>query len=658
MTLAVVSPYKDLTGNVKMISKQCIAVGGFADIFKGKWTDPSGISTTVAIKVVRAMNVDASKLSASTWETFVRRLNQESELWHRLKHRNLLPFLGISYFKQFGGCPGLIFPYCDFGPVMVYLKHHQANRLTIARQIALGLQYLHNNGVVHGDLKSNNVLIDEHGVPLLADFGHSQLRGHHRFTTTLASTCRYRAPEVIFSEPSAETGMVVPNIMLNEKSDVYSFGMTVLEIFSGKEPYYHFLSEASVVTAVGQGTLPRPDEYPEIPAYFWPIFERLCAFDPNTRFDTTTALHALPQNSSDTAPDSLQVPPMQTTTLVPQYALNPDANAQLSWTASCPPDNKRFPQSHRRFSRAASPVKDLSDRLIINSTLSRLGGYSNVYEGRLLGEHGGAGSIAVAIKIPRPPHGMRADDMAEFQRKFERECCAWHDLDHTNILKFLGIAKVQGHPGLTFVSPYCKNWSVVVYLQATGGPIDRLSLVIGVAEGLSYLHEHDVIHGDLKGYNVLIDDHGRPLLAGFGQSQIVGVDEFTRSPSHSPRHTAPEILLRDIPEDEFSSDGYLPLISTKESDVYSLGMTALEIFSGKRPYFWKANDMTVVMELMQGNLPPSRRYPNIDGPTWQVLSRLWVHAPEERMKSGDALRELKSIHREGTPGVIPSTTTM
>ncbi|KDQ57858.1 hypothetical protein JAAARDRAFT_249735 [Jaapia argillacea MUCL 33604] len=301
------------------------------------------------------------------------------------------------------------------------------------------------------------------------------------------------------------------------------------------------------------------------------------------------------------------------------------------------------------------PPKDLGDRLTIQPTLAKVGGFSDVYEGRLRGERGGA-NIAVAVKFLRSPRDLSPNELADFQRKFQRECRAWQDLDHPNILKFLGVATVDRHPGPTFVSPYCKNGTVMSYIAARPDLIDRLSLVVGVAEGLYYLHENGVIHGDLKGHNVLIDDHGQPLLADFGRSQIDGLNEFTRVPSHSHRHTAPEILLLDIPEDQVSSDGFLPLTATKKSDVYSLGMTALEIFSGKKPYFWKANDPTVVIELAQRNLPPSERYLNIDRPTWQVLSRLWVHQPEGRMKLGEALNQLKLILRQR--GAIHATTSM
>ncbi|KDQ52467.1 hypothetical protein JAAARDRAFT_198117 [Jaapia argillacea MUCL 33604] len=297
-----------------------------------------------------------------------------------------------------------------------------------------------------------------------------------------------------------------------------------------------------------------------------------------------------------------------------------------------------------------TPPKDLCSRLTINPTPPKPGGFSDVYEGWLAGEHGGA-TIAVAIKVLRSPG--RSDQAADFKRKFQRECHAWQYLDHPNILKFLGVATVKERPGPTFVSPYCKNGTVVEYLAGSGDLVDRLSLaslkgfIICTQMGF-FMH------------NVLIDDHGQPLLADFGRSQIVGLDEFTRSPAHSPRHTAPEILLLDIPELQASSDTYVPLTATNESDVYSLGMTALEASLGRSYPPHSRSQLTSRLRFTYARLffgcglhtdiyRKAAKYADmVERTIWQLLSKLWVYAPKERMKLGDALKQLKSMHRQRT----------
>ncbi|KAG9074642.1 hypothetical protein FS749_013775 [Ceratobasidium sp. UAMH 11750] len=105
------------------------------------------------------------------------------------------------------------------GDLSNYIKRHsETDRYQLGAQIAEGLAYLHEAGVVHGDLKASNVLVSEAGVPLLADFGNATLQEYTlKFTGTSTKTAlssRWAAPELL--EGSAAYS--VP-------ADVYALGM-------------------------------------------------------------------------------------------------------------------------------------------------------------------------------------------------------------------------------------------------------------------------------------------------------------------------------------------------------------------------------------------------------------------------------------------------
>ncbi|KAF8337426.1 kinase-like domain-containing protein, partial [Cantharellus anzutake] len=116
----------------------------------------------------------------------------------------------------------LISRWCSNGDIVDYLRRHpDSNRIALIRDMADGLQYLHNQVpmIIHGDIKPHNVLISDYGNAQLCDFGLSRVINEliiadQTTSTALGYTARYSAPEVIIEE------------VKTAKSDVYAFGCT------------------------------------------------------------------------------------------------------------------------------------------------------------------------------------------------------------------------------------------------------------------------------------------------------------------------------------------------------------------------------------------------------------------------------------------------
>lgn len=122
---------------------------------------------------------------------------REVEIWNRLNHKRIVPLRG--YALDCDGTPSLISPWLDNGDVLTYLKKHPfADRRALVRQVAEGLIYLHSEGIVHGDLKGGNVLVDDKGDAALCDFGLSKVLDDcpSTFATSTAGmgTLRWCAP--------------------------------------------------------------------------------------------------------------------------------------------------------------------------------------------------------------------------------------------------------------------------------------------------------------------------------------------------------------------------------------------------------------------------------------------------------------------------------
>jgi len=141
-------------------------------------------------------------------------------------------------------------------------------------QVVLGLQYLHSKDIVHGDLMPPNVLIDENGDALLADFGLSRLLADHEtsfFASHSSGVIRWAAPEIIPLDTERLDECVSKP---NKASDIYSFGCIMMQVLSNCSPYFDMKTESLVVMAKYKGILPTRPASPAIADVHWCYIER------------------------------------------------------------------------------------------------------------------------------------------------------------------------------------------------------------------------------------------------------------------------------------------------------------------------------------------------------------------------------------------------
>lgn len=238
--------------------------GGFGTVHRGLWR-----RTEVAIKFLPS-------------ETRQKVLMNEVNIWSKLSHPNIHRFLGCSLRSD---PPFLVSELCKRGNALSYLrKYPRANRVQLVYQIANGMEYLHSKGVLHGDLKASNVLIDERGGALITDFGLSgiyldiSVQSHRTMVPVAAGAGHWTAPEAL------ESGQ------LTKKTDVYSWAMTALEIFTGKPPFGHILDIYTHVVTNGRAPKrPSAREAPGLASDMWTLMSEAMARDPEARPSFTAA---------------------------------------------------------------------------------------------------------------------------------------------------------------------------------------------------------------------------------------------------------------------------------------------------------------------------------------------------------------------------------
>jgi len=219
----------DITGQVTK-SKAKPFDGPFSTIYRGTWAavaNQRGTLSVVAIKVIRTgFNERSNPQDRQEFEkVFDSCLNK----WFSLNHENLAPLLGIV--KDMGGrFPAIVTPWMNLGLLTEYLNSEQEfNRTELALGVGKGVAYLHANDIVHSGLRATSVLVDENGIPKLADPGMHNILQHSPLVQdgSISPPVRWSAPELLTDEPGSFTF----------KSDVYAFTMTTVEIFTGAVPF-------------------------------------------------------------------------------------------------------------------------------------------------------------------------------------------------------------------------------------------------------------------------------------------------------------------------------------------------------------------------------------------------------------------------------------
>ncbi|XP_076918666.1 leucine-rich repeat receptor protein kinase HPCA1-like isoform X3 [Bidens hawaiensis] len=207
---------KKYTGNFSDNSQ--IGAGGYGNVYKGSL--PNG--QLIAIKRAR----QGSTQGGLEFKT-------ELELLSRVHHKNVVGLIGFCFDQ---GEQMLVYEYIVNGTLKDSLSGRSGirldwmRRLKIALGAARGLQYLHDLAdppIIHRDIKTNNILLDQRLVAKVSDFGLSKpLYDANRthVTTQVKGTMGYMDPEYYMTQ------------QLTEKSDVYSFGVVMLELITARNP--------------------------------------------------------------------------------------------------------------------------------------------------------------------------------------------------------------------------------------------------------------------------------------------------------------------------------------------------------------------------------------------------------------------------------------
>ncbi|CAE6522922.1 unnamed protein product [Rhizoctonia solani] len=223
-------------------------------------------------------------------------------------------------------------------------------------------------------------------------------------------------------------------------------------------------------------------------------------------------------------------------------------------------------------------------------------------------------------------------------------------LQHLNVISFLGFVLTEPRQdeeqdgvkrlqSIGLVSPWVEL-NLRQWMQSKEN-IDRCRMAVQVAEAIMYLHDAGVIHGDLRSRSIMISNEGAVQITGFGASVLEQDTPDKEKIFHVvPRWTAAE---------RFYKESTWP---TKQSDVWSLGMVILELFSNEVPYSG-ASELRAISLIGNGRIPdqPSTFIsikPGFRQILWGMLLSCWQRDPKDRPSANVVRDILRVVNREGT----------
>ncbi len=213
----------------------CLGKGAFGSVFRAL---NMGTGETVAVKQVKLADLPKSELRVITLEI---------DLLKNLDHPNIVKYRG---FVKSAESLNIILEYCENGSLHSISKNFGKFPENLVglymSQVLHGLLYLHEQGVIHRDIKGANILTTKQGLVKLADFGVAT-RTTTLHESSVVGTPYWMAPEVI--ELSGAT----------TASDIWSLGCTVIELLDGKPPYHKLQPMHALFRIVNDDHPPLPE---------------------------------------------------------------------------------------------------------------------------------------------------------------------------------------------------------------------------------------------------------------------------------------------------------------------------------------------------------------------------------------------------------------
>lgn len=303
-------------GSYKIVAQ--LGQGGMASVYRGY---QEAIDRSVAIKIMPAELLHDPN--------FIKRFTMEARTLAKLSHPNILP---LYDFGEANGVPYIIMPLMSGGTLVERIRRGPMPPAEIARilvPVADALNYAHDEGLLHRDIKPNNILFDARDTPVVADFGIAKyLESASSLTGTgIIGTPDYMSPEQARGE------------QLDRRADVYSLAVVAYQMLTGQSLFKATTPMGVIFKHVSEMPRPirelRPDAPPAVEAVVMKSLAKSAAERHQTTVEFARAFSAAVE------PATRRAPPSVAPTVRPAV---PDAASSVTRIEPYSPVTQRQPQ--------------------------------------------------------------------------------------------------------------------------------------------------------------------------------------------------------------------------------------------------------------------------------------------------------------------------
>ncbi|PRQ30415.1 putative protein kinase RLK-Pelle-DLSV family [Rosa chinensis] len=525
---------RDEAASIQWQKGDLIGSGAFGRVYMGMNTESGEL--IAAKEVLVLVQEGFSQLNPESLFAISEAHTKVLQALENLSHPKIIRCLGTEREDE---TLTMLLEYVPGGSIQALLEKFGSFSVPVikrfTKQLLLALEYLHKKGIIHGDIKAANILVDNKGRIKLADFGASK-------------QVHFRQPFQVQSLQGVHhTGWLLKSFVGLVMTYIWSVGCTVIEMATGIPPWNQQFETHPFLT--GKDVESQNSAVMEVE-----VASSFC----QTNSDEIDSMWDDDANSNFVSnPASCG-----TRKLIVQGAIKQVFSKKFKFFKRSRRTTRNGP-AKGEFSFASIKVAthNFSEENLIGQ-----GGFGPVYKGKLV-----TGQEVAVKSLSSSSH--------QGDKEFKNELRLMQKLQHINIIQILGFCIHGG--GRFIIYEYMANSSLNNHLFGSSSDLlldwnKRFNIIEGISQGLVYSHKYSrlrVIHRDIKASNVLLDAQMNPKIADFGLAKIFAHDEET-------------VKITGI----CGTIGYMPPeylmagILSMKTNVYSYGVLMLEIISGNKNF--------------------------------------------------------------------------